>query len=187
MRFMPMTALMTRICAAAAGAVAALLPSLGAAQGVVYRCPGPPVLYTDQITAQQAKDKNCKSIEGAAVTVVAPVTRPKTAAPAANVASSPGSSDNKVDKNEQKARDSDARRILETELRQEEERLKEMEREYNNGQPERRGEERNYEKYQERVAQMKAALERKQSDVAAIRRELSKLNGSGSTSLSNKN
>jgi hypothetical protein len=182
MRFMPMTHVLPRFCVAAACALL-LLPSLGAAQGLVYRCPGPPVLYTDQITPTQAKEKNCRPIEGAPVSVIAPVARPKTAAPQAGSAPSPASGDSKVDRNEQKARDSDARRILETELRQEEDRLKELEREYNNGQPERRGDERNYEKYLERVAQLKAAVERKQSDVAAIRRELSKLNGSGSTSL----
>jgi hypothetical protein len=183
---MSMTSRPAGFCAAAT-LVLVLCPSLAAAQGVVYRCPGPPVLYTDQITPVQAKEKNCRPVEGAAVTVIAPPARPKPTAPAPNGASSPASGDAKVDKNEQKARDSDARRILETELRQEEDRLKEMEREYNNGQPERRGEERNFEKYQERVAQMKAALERKQSDVAAIRRELSKLSGASSTSLNSRN
>lgn len=186
MRFMPMTYASPRFCAAAA-CVLLLLPSLVAAQGVVYRCPGPPVLYTDQISPAQAKEKNCKPIEGAPVSVVAPVARPKPAAPPASGAPSPATGESKIDRNEQKARDSDARRILEAELRQEEERLKEMEREYNNGQPDRRGDERNYERYLERVAQMKAALERKQSDVAAIRRELSKLNGTGSTSLNKQN
>ena len=41
---------------------------------------------------------------------------------------------------EQRARDSDARRILGDELRREEERLVAMKREFNNGEPERRGE-----------------------------------------------
>jgi hypothetical protein len=172
---MRMTAPITRLCATALGAFAALMPSLGAAQGVVYRCPGPPVLYTDQITSQQAKDRNCRTVEGAAVTVVAPPPRPRPAvAPSGAPSSSPA--DSKVDRNEQRARDADARRILEAELKQEEERLKVLEREYNNGQPERRGDERNYERYQERVAGMKAAIDRKQSDLAAIRRELAKLN-----------
>ena len=34
------------------------LASLGAqAQGTVYRCPGPPVLYTDALSAKEAHDK----------------------------------------------------------------------------------------------------------------------------------
>ena len=43
------------------------------------------------------------------------------------------------------------------------------------GKPERRGDERNYQKYIDRVAEMKAALARKESDVAAIKREIAKL------------
>lgn len=40
--------------------------------GTVYRCPGPPVLYTDQITPAQAKERDCRTIEGAPITVVSP-------------------------------------------------------------------------------------------------------------------
>ena len=43
------------------------------------------------------------------------------------------------------------------------------------GAPERRGEERNFQKYQERVAELKAAVARKESDIAAIKREIAKL------------
>ena len=50
-----------------------------------------------------------------------------------------------------------------------------LRKDYNNGEPERRGDERNFARYQERVAEMKAAIARKEADVAAIRRELSKL------------
>ncbi|MFN8934575.1 MAG: hypothetical protein ACK5Y0_01550, partial [Pseudomonadota bacterium] len=81
----------------------------------------------------------------------------------------------RVDPAEQRARDSDARRILGEELRREEERLAAMVKEFNNGEPERRGEERNYAKYLERVAEMRAAIQRKEADIAAIRRELAKL------------
>jgi hypothetical protein len=80
-----------------------------------------------------------------------------------------------VDPAAQRARDSDARRILERELQAEEEQLEPMRKEYNNGEPERRGDERNYQKYLDRVAEMKAAIARKESDIAAIKREISKL------------
>ena len=81
----------------------------------------------------------------------------------------------RVDPAEQRARDSDAKAILQAELRREEEALEALRREYNNGQPERRGDERNAQKYLDRVAEMKAAITRKEADVAAIRRELGKL------------
>ena len=62
-------------------------------------------------------------------------------------------------------------------MRKEESALEALKREYNNGEPERRGEERNAQKYLDRVAELKAAILRKESDVAAIRREISKLPG----------
>jgi len=83
-------------------------------------------------------------------------------------------SDAKVDAGEQRSRDSDARKILEAELRREEAKLAEMQKEFNNGQPERLGSERNYQKYLDRVEEMKAAIARKQNDVAALKRELAK-------------
>jgi len=140
----------------------------------VYRCPGPPVLYTDSLSPQEAKDKGCRTIEGAPVTVVAAPQRPRAAAPAASGgASRPG--DQKIDPAAQRARDSDARRILADELQREEDRLAAMKQEFGNGEPERRGDERNFAKYQERVAEMRAAIQRKEADVAALRRELAKL------------
>jgi hypothetical protein len=143
------------------------------AGGTVYRCPGPPVLYTDQITAQEAKDKGCRTIEGAPITIVQ-AARPRP--PASAVAAASGAASGaRVDPAEQRARDSDARRILTEELRREEARLAEMVREFNNGEPERRGDERNFARYQQRVADMRAAIQRKEADVAAIRRELAKL------------
>ena len=154
------------------------VPAL-AQQGVVYRCPGNPVLYTDQLSAQEAKDRGCRTIEGAPITVIqAPAKR---AAPAAPNGSGPRTAEGgarqetKVDPGAQRARDADARRILGDELRREEERLAALQKEFNNGEPERRGDERNYQRYLDRVADMKAAILRKESDIAAIKRELAKL------------
>jgi hypothetical protein len=75
----------------------------------------------------------------------------------------------------QRQRDSDARRILAAELKREEERLAALQKEYNNGEPERRGDERNYQRYLDRVAEMKAAITAQGSDIAALKRELAKL------------
>ena len=100
--------------------------------------------------------------------------RPRTgnAVPAA---SGPRPADAKVDPAQQRARDGDARRILESELSKEEDKLAQLQKEYNGGEPERRGDERNYQKYLDRTAEMKAAITRKESDIAAIKRELAKL------------
>jgi seryl-tRNA synthetase len=77
---------------------------------------------------------------------------------------------------EQRARDSDARLILQSELKKAQARQEELQREYNNGEPEKRGDEsRNHQKYLDRVAELKASLARNESDVAGIRRELDRL------------
>lgn len=162
--------------------LACLLLSAGCsafAQGTVYRCPGNPVLYTDQLSAQEAKDKGCRTIEGAPITVLqGPRPRPAASANGASASAAPAPArpaDTRVDPQAQRARDNDARRILSDELRREEERLAALQKEYNNGEPERRGDERNYQKYLDRVADMKAAILRKESDIGAIKRELAKL------------
>ncbi len=146
------------------------------AQGAtVYRCPGPPVLYTSEISDKEAKERGCRTIENAPITVVSPPKRaPQAGTPPAggNGAKPDGS---KVDAKEQRARDSDARAILEAELKREEEALVALQKDFNNGEPERLGSERNYVRYQERVEEMKSAIARKQADVAALRRELAKL------------
>ena len=135
----------------------------------VYRCPGPPVLYTDALSPQDAREKGCRTIEGAPITIV-PAVKPRAASAAAS-----GAAGNRVDPADQRARDSDARRILSEELRREEDKLAQLKRDFNNGEPERNGDERNYQKYLDRVADMRAAIQRKEADVAAIRRELAKL------------
>jgi len=150
--------------------LAGLLAGAAHAQGVVYKCPGNPVLYTDQISAQEAKTRGCSQIEGAPITIIQ---GPHLRVPAAASGARPA--DSRVDPGEQRARDSDARRILSDELRRDEDRLAALRKEYNNGEPDRRGDERNYQRYIDRVAELKASIARKEADVAALKRELAKL------------
>lgn len=156
------------VCLLAATAVAA--PSASWAQSrAVYRCPGN--VYTSEITEKEAKERGCRTIEGAPITIVAPPKpRPQPGAGAPR-----GEGEGKVDAREQRARDSDARKILEAELQREEEALAALQKDFNQGEPERQGGERNYQRYLDRVEEMRKAIERKQSDIAAIRRELAKL------------
>jgi hypothetical protein len=145
-----------------------------APSAAVYRCPGPPVLYTDALTAKEANERGCKLIEGTPITIVQmPKPRPSPSNAAAGGASRPG--DSRVDPTAQRQRDNDARRILEAELRREEDKLATLKKEYNNGEPERLGSERNYQTYLDRVAGLKASITRSESDIAALKRELSKL------------
>ena len=159
--------------AAFTGLLLLALTAASHAQGTVYRCPGNPESYSNLLTPQEAKDKGCRTIEGAPISIVQ--TAPVRPAPAAAPAASARPADTRVQAADQRARDTDARRILSDELRREEERLAAMQKEYNNGEPERQGGERNYQKYLDRVAEMKAAIQRKEADVAALKREIAKL------------
>ena len=145
-----------------------------AVTSTVYRCPGPPILYTDALSAQEAKEKNCRTIEGAPVTIVQ-TAKPAVRPPVASGAREGRGPESKVDPNAQRQRDGDARRLLESELRREETRLADLQRDFNNGEPERLGGERNAQRYLDRVAEMRSAISRKEEDIAAIKRELAKL------------
>ena len=162
--------------AAAALATLAQAALAQASSTIVYKCPGNVYTSDRELTAKQAADQGCKVIEGTPITVIQgrpPAPRPGTGAATAPGASRPAEA--RIDAGAQRARDSDSRRILEAELRREEERLAELKREYNNGEPERQGNERNYQKYLDRVADLKSGIARKEGDIAAIKRELSKL------------
>ena len=150
---------------------ALLAPAAAPAATTVYRCPGNPVLSTDQLTPAQATEKGCRTIEGAPVTVMQGA-RPR---PAAAAGSAVPRSDARIEPADQRARDGERRQILESELRRDEERLAELKKEYNNGEPERLGSERNYQKYLDRVAELKAGIARKEADIASLKRELGKL------------
>jgi len=150
-----------------------VLPALATqAQGTVYRCPGPPVLYTDALSAKEASDKGCRTIEGSPITVVQ---SPRPRAPAAATAEAPRSGEGRIDAGQQRSRDDERRRVLQAELRQAEERLANAQKEFNNGQGERRGDERNYQRYLDRMAELKDSIGRFEADVQALKREIAKL------------
>lgn len=81
----------------------------------------------------------------------------------------------RVDSQTQRARDGDRRRILEDELDAEEMRLKSLLVEYSNGSPERQPGERNDARYQERVARLRADLQRTENNISSLKRELALL------------
>eukprot|EP01037_Dinobryon_pediforme_P003526 gene3526-3571_t len=155
--------------------IAATVPAVQA-QDRIYRCGNE---YTNN--AQQAKERGCKLVEGGNVTVVQGTRPASAAAPAAGGAAAPSSATSpanapRVSNNEQKSRDSDARAILESELRKAETRHAELLKEYNNGAPERNALDlRNPQRYTERTAELKASVARSESDIAGIKREIARL------------
>jgi hypothetical protein len=152
---------------------------LGGSQGAwaqqIYRCAGVGGGAPEYINnVKDAQVRNCKQVSGGNVTVVQGTPIPK--APA-RVATSQASGGPRIDSGpEQRSRDSDSRGILESELRRSETRLAELQKEYNNGEPEKQGiEGRNYQRYLDRVNDLKDAIARTQSDVAGLKREISRL------------
>jgi len=141
----------------------------------VYRCAGQGGSTPEYINnPKEAQTRSCKLVSGGNVTVVASTPVPAAAKPAVRVATASGPrSDGSP---EHRARDSDSRAILEAELKKAEAKLAEQQKEYNNGEPEKQGiEGRNHQRYLDRVAELKDSIARNQSDIAGLKRELSRL------------
>lgn len=116
--------------------------------------------------------KGCKRVDLPGImTIPAPAKKSAAPAAAAKTTASPPEFP-KVDSGTQKARDGDRKQILLDELKAEEQKLANLKKEYNNGEPERRGDERNYAKYQERVSGMKDDLNRVEKNIEALKREI---------------
>ncbi len=151
----------------------ALLVALGASgaargDGQIYLC-------VDASGHKELTDSNkkgtCKSLDlpGA---ITSPPKKPATAASRPAAAQAAPVNFPTVANAEQKARDADRRQILQDELKSEEQKLVELKKQYQGGEPERNGNERNYAKYLERVAQMKEDVGRVEKNVDALKREL---------------
>jgi len=158
--------------------VAALMLAANAdAQSRIWRC------SNNTYTNNEAQAKGCKLVEGGNVTVVEGTRVHGASGAAATQANGSNatrlaSAPPRVDSTEQKARDTEARAILEAELKKAETRQAELLKDYNNGEPEKLGpEHRNYQKYLDRVAEMKASIARNESDIAGLKRELGRLGG----------
>ena len=139
------------------------LAGLAQAQTVTYKCtePSGTPLYTDSYRA------GCKAIETSGAIPAPATVRTAPARPVTAPADFP-----RVDAYQQKTRDNDRREILNEELRSEEKKLMELKRDFNNGEPERNGDERNYAKYQARVVDMRANISRSEKNIDALKREI---------------
>ncbi|AMO24526.1 hypothetical protein GCM10027034_11910 [Ramlibacter solisilvae] len=148
----------------------AALAGAGHAQTKIYRCGNS---YTN--SASEAQAKGCKLMEGGNVTVVEGTRVGGSGVKVATAPQSASAAAPRVDSDEQKARDSDARIILEAELKKAEARQAELVKEFNNGEPEKQGpEHRNHQKYLDRIAELKASIARNENDIAGIKRELAR-------------
>ena len=83
-----------------------------------------------------------------------------------------------VEDSAQRTRDAGSRGILQTELDKATQKLAELQKEYNKGEPEIMGpEHRNHQNYLDRVAELKSSIARTESDIQGLKRELGRSGG----------
>ncbi|WP_035372870.1 hypothetical protein [Pseudoduganella violaceinigra] len=148
----------------------ALLAMSGAAQAQqIYLCVN---AEGQKELTDSRKGPHCKALDlpGTAIPAPGGARKGTPSAPAVAPANFP-----RVESAEQKARDADRRAILTDELNTENRKLADLRKEFNNGEPERRADERNGSKYQERVAGLKDSIARTEQNVEALKRELANI------------
>ena len=153
-------------------AAASLLLSTTAAAQIVYKCPK--AHGTWEYANGASVPSGCKKVDIEAAPVVT-VPAPKAGQGDGGKAAKSPPDFPKVDTNTQRARDDDRRKLLQAELQTQEDKLAALRKEYNNGEPERRGDERNYQKYLDRVEQLRTDIARAEANVASVKRELAQL------------
>lgn len=169
---------MTTSIAKLALAAGVIVSGAADAQTTVYKC----VDAQGRVEFTDTGKKGCKALDlpgyipapperrGPAPAAARPNNAPQAAAPTPSPTNFP-----RVDSSQQRARDDDRRGILTDELRLEEKKLADLRAVFNNGEPERQGNERNYAKYQERVAQMRDDISRTERNIEALRREIANI------------
>jgi hypothetical protein len=117
--------------------------------------------------------KGCRRVDGLVATVPGPApTRAAPNAPSELRGVSPASFP-RVDGDTQRLRDGDRKRILEEELRTEQERLTRLRADFNNGQPAPSADESpGSQRYQEHVQHLLEDIQRSENNIASLRREL---------------
>jgi len=140
----------------------------------VFRCGN---AYTNQPMTGQ----NCQPMTGGHVTVIegthvlVPVASATPTPTASAEAVSSAASALQVDAQAQRQRDAQASVLLQTELQRVQARHAELLQLWRNGEPERQANEQGQpQKYQERVAQLRSALQRSEADLAGLQRELAR-------------
>ncbi len=155
---------------------AASLLADSANAGSIYRCQSSSgvIEYSNSRPADSA-GKHCETLDLPEITTIPAPSMPQKKAPAK--ASAKGSGDfPKVSAARQQRRDNARKEILRDELDRERARLGKLREEFQDGEPERLGNERNYQKYLDRVERLRGDISRRESNIAALQRELEDLN-----------
>lgn len=144
-----------------------LSSAMSARADVMYQCVDETGHKSFSNIKSSAKGVRCASMDlGDPAPVPATRAAPKTPSPSAFP---------KVDENSQKARDTDRRRILESELAAEQRNLEQAKKELAEQEAIRNGDERNYQKVLDRLQSYKDKVALHERNIEAIQKELSKL------------
>ena len=165
---------MTAVFAATtiAAGLGAALPAAARAQSQIFVCEEANGTPRYQNTAE----KGCRRLDLPPINSVPapklPASASRAATPASTASANRAASFPRVDAAAQRERDSDRQRLLNDELKREQDRLAELRREFNDGEPERRGDERNYQKYLDRVENLRQEIGRAETSISSLEREL---------------
>jgi len=152
----------------------------------IFRCEGANGVVEYSNSPNSSRDRNCRPLDLPQINTIPSPKLPAAPSPAQRPAGQPGAAGSaaptgapaafpRVDTSAQRTRDQDRRRILEQELRREEARLVQLRGEFGSGEPERRGDERNFQTYLDRVQRLRDDIARTESAVASLRREMAAL------------
>jgi len=146
------------------------------AQADIYKCvdENGHTTYTNEKTGSQSKGCTLMSREQPVSTVPAPARKNHSGASGTTATSTP-SHFPKVDDSTQKTRDNDRRKILEQELANEEKLLEDAKKELAEQEPVRQGNEKNYQKYLDRIQGYKDSVRLHERNIEAIRKEITNL------------
>jgi len=158
---------------AALGVVLATMGTSVGAQERIYRC-GNEYTNKDEV----AKQGHCKPINGGHVTIVHSTPAPAAGKAAPSASASSPTPHTQVAPAQQKARDRDARAILQAELSKAQQKLQALQAQWRGGAPEKTPQELdNPQLWQQRVDALKADIARQEADIASIERELARHSG----------
>lgn len=122
-------------------------------------------------TNNKANTKGCQPLTVDLPVSTVPAAKPAPRAPATTPQTFP-----RVDSDTQKSRDDSRKRILEDELAKEEQALQQARQALSEGEAVRLGDERNYQKYLDRIQRLKDTVSLHERNVEALKRELANLN-----------
>lgn len=121
-------------------------------------------------TNNKGNTKGCQPLTVELPVSTVPAVRPPPRAPATTPQTFP-----RVDSDTQKSRDDSRKRILEDELAKEEQALQQARQALSEGEAVRLGDERNYQKYLDRIQRLKDTVSLHERNVEALKRELASL------------